>query len=155
MNWFKDIVKKEDFRDLYHAMEDGNAERMQEILGEQLFGTISFYDTAENYYHGFLTGILNQSENYLVKSNRESGNGRSDIMVKSPSLRGKAFILEIKVSNCMNALEIDAEKALQQIYDKRYAEELRREGYQNIGCYGISFYRKDCEIRFGKEERDV
>ena len=101
-----------------------------------------------------MTGILSQSENYLVKSNRESGNGRSDIMVKSPSLRGKAFILEIKVSDCMNAVEIDAEKALQQIYDKRYAEELRREGYQNIGCYGISFYRKDCEIRFGKEERD-
>lgn len=82
----KDSIKKENFYNLYQAMEDGNAERMADILNRQLFQTISFYDNAENFYHGFLTGILSQSENYIVKSNRESGNGRSDIMVKSPSL---------------------------------------------------------------------
>ena len=70
---------------------------MTDILNRQLFDTISFYDNAENFYHGFLTGILSQSENYLVKSNRESGNGRSDIIVKSPSLRGRSFIIEVKV----------------------------------------------------------
>lgn len=104
VNWMKDIIKKEDFRGLYHAMEDGNAEKMTDILNRQLFRTISFYDSAENFYHGFLTGILSQSENYLVKSNRESGNGRSDIMVKSPSLRGRTFILEVKVSNSIDDL---------------------------------------------------
>ncbi len=150
LNWFKDVIKKEDFRDLYHAMEEGDGEKIREILSAQLFCTISFYDSAENFYHGFLTGILSQSENYLVKSNRESGNGRSDIMVKSPSLRGRAFILEIKVSECIDNLETDAEKALQQIYEKKYMEGLRIEGYREIGCYGISFYRKDCEVRVGK-----
>ena len=153
LNWLKDMIKKEDFHDLYRAMEEGNAQRMTDILNGQLFGTISFYDSVENFYHGFLTGILSQSENYLVKSNRESGNGRSDIMVKSPSLRGRSFIVEVKVSDSIDDLEKDAEKALQQIYDKRYMEELSTEGYRKIDCYGIAFYRKDCEVRFGDFQR--
>lgn len=154
-NWLKDMIKKEDFHDLYRAMEEGNAQRMADILNGQLFRTISFYDSAENFYHGFLTGILSQSENYLVKSNRESGNGRSDIMVKSPSLRGRSFILEVKVSDSVDDLENDAEKALRQIYDKRYMDELRTEGYREIDCYGISFFRKDCEVRFGNRSTAV
>ena len=85
-----------------------------------------------------------------MKSNRESGNGRSDIMVRSPSLRGKAFVLELKVSDAIDDLEADAEEALKQIEEKKYMEELRTEGYRKIGCYGISFYRKDCEVRLGK-----
>ncbi|MCM1064690.1 MAG: ATP-binding protein [Eubacterium sp.] len=150
LGWFRKRIEKQDFRDLYRAMEDGNAEKMGEILNQQLFSTISFYDSAENFYHGFLAGILSQSEDYLVRSNRESGSGRSDIMVKSPSLRGRSFILELKVSENIDDLEADAERALQQIYDQKYAEELRTEGYRKIDCYGISFYRKDCEVRFGK-----
>ncbi len=150
LSWLKTMIKKEDFRDLYRAMEKGNAQKMTDILNGQLFRTISFYDSVENFYHGFLTGILSQSENYLVKSNRESGNGRSDIMVKSPSLRGRSFILELKVSDSIHNLEDDAEKALQQIYDKKYMEELLSEGYRKIDCYGISFFRKDCEVRFGE-----
>jgi hypothetical protein len=153
LNWLKAAMKKEDFHDLYRAMEDGNAQRMTDILNGQLFRTISFYDSAENFYHGFLTGILSQSENYLVKSNRESGNGRSDIMVKSPSLRGRSFIVEVKVSDSIDDLEKDAERALQQIYDKRYMEELHAEGYRKIDGYGIAFYRKDCEVRFGEGQK--
>ncbi len=152
LNWLKAAIKKEDFRDLYHAMEEGDARRMADILNGQLFRTISFYDSAENFYHGFLTGILSQSEDYLVKSNRESGNGRSDITVKSPSLRGRSFIVEVKVSDSVDDLEKDAEKALRQIYDKKYREELRLEGYRKIDCYGISFFRKDCEVCFGERE---
>ncbi len=153
LNWLKAAIKKEDFHDLYLAMEEGDAWKMTEILSGQLFRTISFYDSAENFYHGFLTGILSQSENYLVKSNRESGNGRADIMVKSPSLRGRSFILEVKVSEDINDLEDDAEKALGQIYDKKYAEELYAEGYKKVDCYGISFFRKDCEVRFGTGQK--
>ena len=152
LGWFRQKIAKQDFRDLYRAMEEGNAEKMGEILNEQLFSTISFYDSAENFYHGFLAGILSQSQNYIVKSNRESGNGRNDISVKSPSLRGRSFILELKVSKDIDALEADAERALQQIYDKKYMDELRSEGYKKIDCYGISFYRKDCEVRFGKRD---
>lgn len=149
-NWMNDIIKKENFHDLYRAMEDGNAKRMMDILNKHLLDTISFYDSAENFYHGFLAGILSQSDNYLVKSNRESGNGRSDIMVKSPSLRGKAFILEIKASECIDDLEADAERALQQIGEKRYQEELYAEGYKDVTCFGVAFFRKDCEVRGNK-----
>ncbi len=155
LNWFRTSIRKRDFNDLYQAMEEGNAVKVGEIIGEQLLTTISFYDSAENFYHGFLAGILSQSEKYLVKSNRESGNGRSDITVKSPSLRGRAFIIEIKVSENIGELEYAADKALQQIYDKGYIEELRTEGYRRIDCYGISFYRKDCEVRFGPTITDV
>ncbi len=147
--WLEEVMEREDFHGLYRAMEEGDAARMGEILSRQLFQTISFYDSAENFCHGFLAGILSQSEDYLVKSNRESGNGRSDIMARSPSLRGKAFVLELKVSGSIDELEEDAEKALRQIYEKRYMEELRSEGYKTVGCYGVSFYRKDCEVRFG------
>lgn len=150
LGWMKGRIERADFRDLYQAMEEGNTERMRDILTEQLFATISFHDSAENFYHGFLTGILSQSENYLVKSNRESGNGRSDIMLRSPSLRGRAFVLELKVSKSINTLENDAEKGLRQIYAKKYMDELRAEGYRRIDCYGISFYRKDCEVRSEK-----
>ena len=150
LDWFHEQIKKEDFHGLYHAMEEGDAGKMGEALRSQLFGIISFYDSAENFYHGFLAGILSQSQDYLVKSNRESGNGRSDIMVRSPSLRGKAFVIEVKVSATIDELETDAQKALEQAYDRRYADELRSEGYRDIGCYGVSFYRKDCEIRFGR-----
>ena len=150
LGWFRRQIEKQDFRDLYRAMEEGDARKMGEILSGQLFTTISFYDSAESFYHGFLAGILSQSQDYLVKSNRESGNGRSDIYVKSPSLRGRAFVLELKVSDSVDDLEADAQKALEQIYEKKYREELRTEGYRKIGCYGVSFYRKDCEVRLGK-----
>ena len=150
MGWLRKRIEKQDFHDLYRAMEEGNAEKMGEILNEQLFSTISFFDNAENFYHGFLAGILSQSENYRVKSNREAGNGRSDLMVRSPSLRGRSFVLEVKVSDSIDHLEADAEKALKQIYDNKYMDELRTEGYRKIDCYGISFYQKDCEVRFGE-----
>lgn len=127
-------------------MEEGNAEKMEEILGEQLISTISFYDSAENFYHGFLAEILSQSEKYLVKSNRESGNGRSDLIIKSPSLRGRAFLLEVKISDSIHELEKDAQKAIRQIHQRKYTEELRTEGYRQIDCYGISFYKKDCAV---------
>lgn len=172
LNWMKGNIKKENFHDLYRALEDGNEVKIRDILNGQLFQTISFFDSAENlpigkattksskkqnssvcFYHGFLTGILSQSENYLVKSNRESGDGRSDITVKSPSLRGRSFILELKVSDSVDNLEVDAQRALQQIYDRNYMEELKTEGYRKIDCYGISFYRKDCEVRFGNGQK--
>lgn len=153
LNWMKGNIKKKNFHDLYRAIEDGNEDKVRDILNSQLFQTISFFDSAENFYHGFLTGILSQSENYLVESNRESGNGRSDIMVKSPSLRGRSFVLELKVSDSIDNLEADAKRALQQIYDRNYMEELKTEGYRKIDCYGISFYRKDCEVRFGNGQK--
>jgi len=149
LKWFRAKVKKQDFRDLYRAMEEEDAQKMGDILGRQLLDTISFYDSAESFYHSFLAGILSQSQDYLVKSNRETGRGRWDLAVKSPSLRGRAFVIELKISTNIDDLEEDAAKAVRQIYEKKYMEELRQEGYKKIDCYGISFYRKDCEVVYG------
>lgn len=151
LNWFRENVKKKNFQELYQAMEEGEEKKVQEILSEQLISTISFYDSAENFYHGFLAGVLSQSSKYLVKSNRETGNGRSDLVLKTPSLRGRAFIIEIKVSDGIDDLGPDAERAVRQVHDRKYMEELRGEGYRKIACYGIAFYRKDCEVRYGGE----
>ena len=122
---------------------------MAEILSENLMETISFYDYQESYYHGFLAGMLKNIGNYIVLSNRESGNGRPDILLKYPSVRGKAVIIEIKVSKTYQELEKKCDEALRQIEEQRYEEELRQEGYQNIMKYGVAFYRKECMAKLG------
>ena len=136
MSWFGEKIKKEDFRDLYHALEDGDEQKVAGILSGQLFSAISFYDSAENFYHGFLTGILNQSENYLVKSNRESGSGRSDIMLKSPSLRGRAFVLELKVSKRFDDLEGDAKRRYSKYMIKDMRMNCMRKGIKKLTAMG-------------------
>ncbi|MGN1139980.1 MAG: hypothetical protein ACI4TF_02155 [Oliverpabstia sp.] len=67
MYWFREKIAKEDFHDLYRAMENGDSKKMGEILSRQFLATISFYDSAKNFYHGFLTGILSQSNEYQGK----------------------------------------------------------------------------------------
>lgn len=109
--------------------------------------TISFYDYQESYYHGFLAGMLKNIENYMVLSNRESGNGRPDILLKYPSVRGKAVIIEIKVAHTYQELDSKCDEALRQIEDQKYEEVLKQEGYTDILKYGIAFYRKECMVK--------
>ena len=108
--------------------------------------TISFYDYQESYYHGFLAGMLKNIGNYIVLSNREAGDGRPDIILKYPSIRGKVVIIEIKVSKTYQGMETKCREALEQIRSRRYEEELRQEGYHNILKYGVAFYRKECRV---------
>ena len=119
-------------------------------LNKLLRETISFNYAYENFYHGFVVGVLSNMDDYIVKSNRESGDGRSDIFIKSVSIFDPAVIIELKV--CDNPKDIFkmSDKALEQIEEKRYEDELKQEGYENIIKYGISFYRKDCIIKLQK-----
>lgn len=125
-------------------------EQIQEIIKEQLENTISFYDSAENFYHGFLAGILSQHGGYVVKSNRETGDGRCDLMIYPPNLEKKAFVLEFKVSKTFEETNSDAEKAVRQMEEKNYTKELEQMGYRDIVSYGVAFYRKNCKVRLGK-----
>ena len=125
------------------------AEKAAEILSQNLMDTISFYDYQESYYHGFLAGMLKNIGNYIVVSNRESGNGRPDLLLKYPSVRGKAVILEVKVAGTYQELEQKCAEALQQIEHQKYEESLRREGYQDILKYGVAFYKKECMMKEG------
>lgn len=147
LRWFEKKVEKKELSPLYESILNGDTEKMEEILSENLMETISFYEYQESYYHGFLAGMLKNIGNYIVLSNRESGNGRPDILLKYPSVRGKAVILEIKVSKTYQGLEAKCQEALQQIEEQKYEEALRQEGYSQILKYGVAFYRKECMVK--------
>jgi hypothetical protein len=135
---------------MYTAIIDGDAETFETELGKMLLETISFNDLYENFYHGFTAGVLANMHDYIVKSNREGGSGRSDLFIKSASLRGIAIVIEFKIADNIDDLEKKADDALQQIKNKGYDLELRDEGYKNIIKYGIAFYKKDCLIEIEK-----
>ena len=149
LHWFEEKTEKKELSPLYESILNGDTGKMAEILSENLMETISFYDYQESYYHGFLAGMLKNIGNYIVVSNREAGNGRPDIVLKYPSILGKAVIIEIKVAGSWKELEKKCTEALKQIEEKNYEAELRREGYQDIMKYGVAFYRKECMVKSG------
>ena len=115
-------------------------------LSKNLMETISFYDYKEDYYHGFVAGLLKMLDGYTIKSNREGGLGRSDLLLLSAPYEGKAVIMELKVAESLAQLNDSAQKALQQIKDKQYGAELILDGYQDFIYYGIAFYKKLCRV---------
>lgn len=145
--WFRDQIRKKDLTILYQAMLDGNEKIFQEQLSALLLQTISYMDGQENFYHGFLLGILGNLKDYSITSNRESGNGRYDIMVQSPDIRQMPVILELKISKSYDGLEKACENAIRQIESMKYGNALSLEGYKGIVCYGIGFFKKQCLIR--------
>ena len=145
--WFDKLIQKVDLTELIKAFEDGDCDKIGDFLSEQLMETISFYDYAENYYHGFLAGILKCQQRYEILSNRESGMGRSDIIMKEMKFRGRAVILELKVSDSFCNMEHMCDLALQQIEEKQYEQNLRSEGCKSVLKYGICFYKKGCIVK--------
>jgi hypothetical protein len=152
--WFKERIAGKDLRAFFDAVLGGDAEALQNELSALLSETISYMDGAENFYHGFMTGVLARIDGYAVKSNRESGNGRSDLVLYGANQReGKAFIFEIKTAKEFDGLPAACEKALKQIEEKNYAADWIKEGYRNIVKYGIGFYKKVCEVRKAQCEK--
>ena len=107
MAWSDRKIGARDFKEFFWAMEDGDTNCMEQVLTEVLSETISFYDYAENYYHGFLAGLLKCSDKYLVKSNRENGLGRTDLILRTPSVRGRAIVFEIKTAASLREMEAE------------------------------------------------
>jgi len=147
--WFKEKVSRKDFDPLYRALLDGDAETVRKELGDFLLETISYLDAKEDFYHGVLIGVLGGLRNFTAKSNRETGLGRCDIILRHTSGRGKAVILELKCTRDMREIEKKCEEAVKQIEDGRYAKELETECYTDIIKYGIAFCKKSCEVRKG------
>lgn len=147
LKWFEKKISRTDISPLISALENGRCDAASEFLTEQLLETISFYDYSESYYHGFLAGMLKMSDKYSVYSNRESGTGRPDLILKTRTLRnGKAMILELKVAKSYEEMEVCCRKAAEQIEERQYEVSLVEEGYKNIRKYGVCFYRKECLI---------
>ena len=149
MEWFNDRIKAADFSGLYEAVINGDTETFESCLRKHLRESISFLDSAENFYHGFLLGLLEGMDGYEKLSNRESGNGRYDIMLKPYDERQPAVILELKRVKKFTEMENMCREALQQIEDKHYDEGLVDEGYPVIKKYGICFCKKSCMVMLG------
>jgi hypothetical protein len=147
--WFAEKISQKDFSPLYKALLNGDAETVQEELGDFLLETISYMDAKEDFYHGVLIGVLAGMRNFIAKSNRETGCGRCDIILRHASGRGKAIILELKYTPDMREIEKKCEEAVKQIEDGKYAKELETECYTDIIKYGIAFCKKSCEVRKG------
>ena len=145
--WSLQCIEKQDLSGLVTAFEEGDCETASDIITGQLMDTISFYDYKEAYYHGFVAGLLKHNGKYLIKSNWESGLGRYDLVLKTKRIRkGRAIILEFKVTDNINGLEKGCMDALGQIEKLHYDSDIIEEGYTDITKYGICFYKKECPV---------
>lgn len=144
-NWFYDKSAKSDRRELFTALWNADVKKLNELLSDTLFDTISYHDYNESFYHAFLTGLMSQA-GYQVESNYENGLGRSDIVIKDKPNR-QAVVIEAKVADRENRMEAECTDALRQIEEKQYARKIERSGYQKVIRLGISFWRKKCLIK--------
>ena len=148
MQWFKERVRTDGTGDLFEAIISGDTEAFEDKVNDWLLETISYFDSHENYYHGFLTGLIVGRKGYTVKSNRESGRGRSDIVICEYQTRRLAVIIEIKVAGRFKELSEKCDEALKQIEDRNYEADLIDDGYENVMKYGVAFCsEKICRIK--------
>ena len=142
--WFDESAQTWNLTTLFDAMWSGDAETLTAEINKLLYKTISYHDYKEDFYHAFLTGILAGS-GCAVESNREHGQGRSDIVMYHPD-RPQVVLFEAKYAKTLNGLEASCAAALQQIEDRQYAKEFE-EDYDSVLCYGIAFYKKRCLVK--------
>ena len=156
MTLFQENVKKDGqlLTQFCDALNQGNTSEVENCLNRYLRKTISIRDTfvkkqlKENFYHGILVGILGLKDYWGITSNRETGDGYSDIVVETENSQ-KGIILEVKYAHDGN-LEAASQKAVKQIEKTNYAQELQDEGIDTILKYGIAFYKKRCKVELKK-----
>ena len=148
--WFRESIAAFDIRELYRMMEQGNTERMEEILTDCFLSSMSYFDTQEAFYHGVMLALMQLNREYLCRSNRESGSGRFDMVCKQQTRWKLAFVLEFKVSKTPGELASDAKQAANQIEERDYIADLQAEGYEKIMTYGFAFCEKRCRVIQGK-----
>ena len=142
--WFDDSARVWNRKSLFDAVWSGNTEVMTEEMNKLLRRTISYHDYKEDYYHAFLAGIF-AGAGYIVESNKEHGEGRSDVVVYDP-VESRAAVFEAKYSKALKDMETSCEEALMQIDKQMYAREYE-DDYDHIFCYGISFFKKRCLVK--------
>ena len=152
-DWFDRIVADDQAstEKINRGFLEGRVEDIQQELTMFLGETISVMDTKarneekEIFYHGILIGILKNCSSWAVKSNKESGDGFADILVK-PKNPDAGIIMELKYARSFGDLDKACERALEQIKDRRYDQEFREEGRTDILAYGLAFYKKRCKV---------
>lgn len=147
INWTRNTIQKKDLSILFQAVLEGDAVKLQTELSPLLVNSISYMDNYENFYHGFILGILMNLDGYKVTSNREAGDGRYDISIEGYDGLHTPVIIEFKVANKRPQLEEAVEKALIQIREKHYDAPFIEDGYEQCIHIGIGFYKKMCRVK--------
>ena len=142
--WFDESAQTWNRKALFDAVWSGNTETLTEEMNKLLRKTISYHDYREDFYHAFLAGIF-AGAGYEVDSNKEHGEGRSDVVVLDPE-GDRVAIFEAKYSRTQDAMSKDCAAALEQIEERQYAKEFE-DDYDSVLCYGIAFYKKRCLVR--------
>ena len=148
--WFDTLIQGADKSRFFNAVLNGDTAVFEEEVNKFMLNSISYHDGYENFYHGFLAGLLKYSERFLVESNREAGTGRSDIVITDLLKRETAVIIEIKAAKEEKEMDVKCDEALQQIEDRKYAHALTQKGYRKILKYGIAFCGKVCKVTLGE-----
>ena len=151
--WFNRVVANDraSTEKINRGFLEGNVEDIQRELTHFLGESISVLDTKarneekEIFYHGILIGILKSNVSWAVRSNRESGDGYADILIK-PKNPDVGIVIELKYACSFKELDQACERALEQIRDRRYDEALREDGRSEILAYGIAFWKKRCKV---------
>ena len=151
--WFqRSVAKEESMPEFSKAILEADAEGLQKQLNVIMSRMISVLDTKareeqkENFYHGLLLGLLRGSNpDWLIKSNRESGDGYSDILIE-PENPDAGIIIEVKHAASISGLDKACENAMAQIKNRRYDEARRENGRCEILAYGIAFHKKRCRV---------
>ena len=157
MEYFKESVAKDgDMLGRFcKALKNGEEKKVEDIFESYLKKTISIRDTfvrkemKENFYHGILLGILGIKEEWGVFSNQETGEGYSDILIETENSE-TAILIEVKYAGDGN-LDVACERALKQVEERKYDEELRENGVDKILKYGIACYMKRCKVKLAEE----
>jgi hypothetical protein len=144
MKWFDESAQTWDRKALFDAVWNGDSETMTQEMSKLLRRTISYHDYREDFYHAFLAGIFTGA-GYMVESNKEHGEGRSDVIVHDP-VNARIAIFEAKYAKSVKTLHDACDTAIQQIDDRMYAEEFE-DDYDDILCYGIAFFKKRCVVK--------
>lgn len=144
IQWFDDSTRKWNRTLLFDAVWNGDSVNLTKEMNILLRRTISYHDYKEDFYHAFLAGIFTGA-GYMVDSNKEHGEGRSDVVVYDP-VNGRVAIFEVKYTKNQEKLESTCNTALQQIDERLYAKEYE-DDYDQILCYGISFFKKRCLVK--------
>jgi hypothetical protein len=144
MKWFDDTAKGWNRSRLFNAVWTGDADAVTEEMTKLLRKTISYHGYREDFYHAFLAGIF-AGAGYTVDSNKEHGEGRSDVVIYDEA-NSRVAIFEARYSRNQELLLSECDRALNQINDRMYAEEYA-DDYDEILCYGIAFLKKRCVVK--------
>ena len=145
--WFQEKTGREEIIKLQKALLEERKEMVEELLNSLMEKSMSYFDNAENFYHGFVLGLMvDMGKDYVVLSNRESGFGRYDMKIEKMDKRVGA-ILEFKTVKKKKKMEEEAQNALEQINNNKYYIEMKEKGITNILRYGIAFNNKKAVVK--------